>query len=154
MIQRLQTVFLAIAAILMSLLFSRPMSFATTDLVLPAGNVQSMLADGVYNTQDHILLLMLAILGILVPLITIFLYRNRPLQMKLSRLSIALAGLFIVLIIVLLQQNNQELAFESDIPIEYGYGYIIPVLAILFLALALRYIRKDEKLVRSADRLR
>lgn len=154
MIQRLQTVFLALAAILMSLLFSRPMSFATTDQALPAGNVQNMLADGVYNTQDHIVLLILAILGILVPLITIFLYRNRPLQMKLSRLSIALAGLFIVLIIVFLQQNNQELAFESDIAIEYGYGYIIPVLAILFLALAIRYIRKDEKLVRSADRLR
>lgn len=154
MIQRLQTVFLALAAILMSLLFSRPMSFATTDQALPAGNVQNMLADGVYNTQDHIVLLILAILGILVPLITIFLYRNRPLQMKLSRLSIALAGLFIVLIIVFLQQNNQKLAFESEIPIEYGYGCIIPVLAILFLALAIRYIRKDEKLVRSADRLR
>ncbi len=154
MIQRLQTVFLALAAIVTSLLFSRPMSFATTDQVLPAGNVQHMLADGVYNTQDHIVLLMLAILGILVPLITIFLYRNRPLQMKLSRLSIALAGLYIVLIIVFLQQNNQELAFESEITIEYGYGYIIPVLAILFLALAIRYIRKDERLVRSADRLR
>ncbi len=154
MIQRLQTVFLALAAILMSLLFSRPMSFATTDQALPAGNVQNMLTDGVYNTQDHLVLLILAILGILVPLITIFLYRNRPLQMKLSRLSIALAGLFIVLIIVFLQQNNQELAFENGITIEYGYGYIIPVLAILFLALAIRYIRKDEKLVRSADRLR
>jgi hypothetical protein len=36
----------------------------------------------------------------------------------------------------------------------YGIGVILPSLAILFIILALRGIRKDEMLVRSADRLR
>ncbi len=152
MIQRLQTVFLALAALMMGLLFSRSMSFASIDQPLPVGNSESMLADGIFNTQDHAVLLVLVILGILIPVITIFLYNNRPLQMKLSRLSIVLIILSVVLTIILFMQDYQNIAVGTEVTIEYGY--ILPVLAILFLVLAFRYIRKDEKLVRSADRLR
>ena len=35
-----------------------------------------------------------------------------------------------------------------------GIGFIFTALAIIFSFLAIRYIRKDELLVRSADRLR
>jgi hypothetical protein len=111
-----------------------------------------MLADGVFNTQDHAVLLVLVILGVLIPVITIFLYNNRPMQMKLSRLSIVLIILSVVLTIILFMQDYRNIAIGTEVTIEYGY--VLPVLAILFLVLALRYIRKDEKLVRSADRLR
>ena len=152
MIQRLQSVFLALAAISMSLLFSKPMSFATIDQPLPAGTQESMLADGVFNTQDHVILLVLVILAILIPLVTIFLFKNRPLQMKLSRITIALVSLAVILTIILFNIDYKNISIGTEVTIEYGY--ILPVLAIVFLALALRFIRKDEKLVRSADRLR
>ncbi|MCB0687370.1 MAG: DUF4293 domain-containing protein [Saprospiraceae bacterium] len=152
MIQRLQTVFLALAAIMMGLLFSNPMDFVSIDKPLPVGNSESMLADGVFNTQDHVILLVLVVLGILIPAITIFLFKNRPLQMKLSRLAIALVSLALVLTIILFYMDYQGIPVGTEITIDYGY--LMPVLAIIFLALALRFIKKDEKLVRSADRLR
>ena len=36
----------------------------------------------------------------------------------------------------------------------YGLGVILPSLAVLFIILALRGIRKDERMIKSADRLR
>lgn len=152
MIQRLQTVFLALAAIVMSFLFSNSMSFATIDKPLPPGQNDSMLADGMFTSEDHVILLVLVILGILIPVVTIFLFKNRPLQMKLSRLAIALVALSIILTVILFYLDYQAIAVGTEVTIEYGY--IMPVLAIIFLALAIRFIKKDEKLVRSADRLR
>jgi hypothetical protein len=152
MIQRLQSVFLVLASAVMALLFTKPMSFVTIDQALPPGTAQSMLADGVFSTQDHLILLILVILGIILPVITLFLYKNRPLQMKLSRLTIALVSLSILLTSILFYQDYQKMAVGTEVTVQYGY--LMLVLAILFLVLALRYIRKDEKLVRSADRLR
>lgn len=152
MIQRLQSVFLALAAAVMALLFTKPMSFVSIDQALPPGSAQSMMADGTFSTEDHVILLILVILGILLPVITIFLYKNRPLQMKLSRLTIALIALSIMLTSILFYQEYQIMAVGTEVTVQYGY--VMLVLALLFLVLALRYIRKDEKLVRSADRLR
>lgn len=152
MIQRLQTIFLAMAAIVMAFLFNRNISFASAETPLPPGHTDSVLADGIYNTQDHIILLVLVILGILIPIITIFLYKNRPLQMKLSRLTIALIALSIILTVVFFYLDYNTLA--TAIEVKMQFGYVIPVIAIIFLALAVRFIKKDEKLVRSADRLR
>jgi hypothetical protein len=36
----------------------------------------------------------------------------------------------------------------------WNYGLILPLFSFIFLILANRFIKKDEKLVRSADRLR
>ncbi|MBK8505620.1 MAG: DUF4293 domain-containing protein [Saprospiraceae bacterium] len=152
MIQRLQSVFLVLTAAVMALLFTKPMSFISIDQALPSDTVQSMLADGSFSTQDHLILLVLVILGILLPVVTLFLYKNRPLQMKLSRLTIALVVLSVVLTLILFYQDYQKMAVGTEVTVQYGY--LMLVLAILFLVLALRYIRKDEKLVRSADRLR
>jgi hypothetical protein len=55
MIQRLHSVFLVLAATFMALLFTRPMSFVTIDQALPSGAAQSMLADGIFSIQDHII---------------------------------------------------------------------------------------------------
>ena len=152
MIQRVQSVFLVLAATVMALLFTKPMSFVSIDQAIPPGNAQSMLADGTFNTQDHVILLILVILGIILPVVIIFLYKNRPLQMKLSRLTIALIALSIMLTLLLFYQEYQKIGVGTEVTVQYGY--VMLILALLFLVLALRYIRKDEKLVRSADRLR
>lgn len=152
MIQRVQSIFLALAALVMALLFNKNMSFASLESPLPPGHSESMFADGVYNNQDHIILLVLSILAIAIPLVTIFLFRNRLLQMKLSRLTIALVFMCIVLTIIFYYLDIKSMRVSAEVNVDLGY--LLPVLAIIFLALALRFIKKDEKLVRSADRLR
>jgi uncharacterized membrane protein len=47
--------------------------------------------------------------------------------------------------------NNSSSAPTSG---SYWIGSILPVLAIIFLIMAIRAIRNDEKLVKSMDRLR
>ncbi len=152
MIQRIQTVFLILAAVSMALLFVNSISFLSVD---PADNVtisDVMLADEVLRVNDHIILLSLVLLCIALPVFIVFLFRNRKLQMKLGRLNVALVIITIVMSLILFYQAYQVLPDATRVTVEFGY--LIPVVSILFLVLAIRNIRKDEKLVRSADRLR
>ena len=75
-------------------------------------------------------------------------YRNRITQIKLGALnSVVLAlslGSAIYFSSKLLQQHGGS----------YGFGLWLPAVAALFNWLAMRFIRKDEKLVRDSDRLR
>lgn len=152
MIQRLQSVFLFLAAVAMSLLFIGPMSFVSLDKSLPADSAAIALADGFLTTQDHISILIVVLLTIALPMLALFLYKNRPLQIRLGKVSIALVIVAIILTLVFGWQDAQVI--PDDIKMRVDLGYLMPVLSIVFLALAVRYINKDEKLVRSADRLR
>ncbi len=154
MIQRIQSVFLLLAAIAIALLFTNFMAFVSIfgDATALKAADQAMLADGVFEVNDHIILLALTCLCIGVPVIAIFLFNNRPLQMKLSRLVVAMLVMLLALSIVLFVRDYNLLAEGTEVTVEYGY--VAPVVAIILMALALRAIKKDEKLVRSADRLR
>jgi len=152
MIQRLQSIFLFLAAAMMSLLFVGPMPFVSIDKALPANNGAVALADGILSTQDHIGILVAVILAIALPMLALFLYKNRPLQMRLGKISIAVVIIAVILTVVFSWQGSQQI--PEDIKMSIDFGYLMPVLSIVFLALALKFINKDEKLVRSADRLR
>ena len=152
MIQRLQSIFLFLAATMMSLLFVGPMPFVSIDKSLPVDHGAVALADGILSTQDHMGILVTVILAIVLPMLALFLYKNRPLQMRLGKISIAIVLIAIALTLIFGWQDAQQI--PDDIQMSIDFGYIMPVLSIVFLVLALKYIKKDEKLVRSADRLR
>ncbi len=154
MIQRIQSVFLLLAAGAMALLFTKPMSFASvlgdeTNYTLVE---DAMLADGVFGASDHVILWLLVFVSIALSLLVIFLFKNRPLQMRLSRLSITIMIIIVALAIILFVRDYRLVSAGAEVTIEYGF--VPPILAIVLTILALRAIRKDEKLVRSADRLR
>ena len=85
----------------------------------------------------------------LVALYTIFKYKKRNLQQLLNWLNIVinftLLGIFVYRML-----NSPGESFIS----EKGVGVFAPVLSIVFLFMANKAIRRDEKLVKSADRLR
>ena len=87
------------------------------------------------------------IIGLLA-FITIFLFSNRKLQMKMVLfnilLSVVLIGLFIYELIHHIGLSNYQ----------FGIGTILPIFILLFNGLAYFSIKSDEKLVRSMDRLR
>ncbi len=138
-IQRVQSIYLLIAAITGSALFGLP--FATA----PAQQ-EGMLVDGAFAVNDHIGLIVLTAIVIFLSLATIFLYNNRVLQMNLGKLNI------IVLIGLLAYAGY--LFSTLTVATSLGFGLILPALVFVFTLLANQNIKKDEKLVRSADRLR
>jgi hypothetical protein len=138
-IQRIQSIYLLIAALAGSALFGLP--FATA----PAQQ-EGMLVDGAFDVNDHIGLIVLTVLVVLLSFATIFLYNNRVLQMNLGKLNL-------VLLLGLVGLAGYLFSTIS-VATSLGIGLVAPVLVLVFVVLANRNIQKDEKLVRSADRLR
>jgi len=145
MIQRIQTIFLFLAALAFVALFQFP--FAVSDVA-----TSGFLADKDFDVYDNEILMILAGLGVLIALVAIFVFKNRPLQIRLSYLVIILGVLLLVVASVLFY-NEGSIAFEKS-QIDDSLGLYMPVLGLIFGFLAARFIRKDENIVRSADRLR
>lgn len=148
MIQRIQTIFLLLAAGLLAALLAVPFLRADTDTDYAASTV---LGDQVFNLQDHLALLVLFLAAAGLALVSIFLFRKRPLQMTFTVISVLINVAGIGFAGYLLFQSG---AFDKGgLAVEAGVAF--PLLAIIFLLLAYRNIKKDEKLVQSSySRLR
>lgn len=146
MIQRIQTVFLFLAASSGFGTLAAP--FATTPATIEAS---SLFADGTYSTHDHIgLIILFAVAGALA-LAGIFLFKKRQVQLKINRFAIIANVLGFVLAVILFWQDLSSLGSVSP---DDGVGAFLPFTFLVFAILAQRFIKKDEKLVRSMDRLR
>lgn len=155
MLQRIQSVWLFFASAAMFALYL----FPTMQWLNPEGKAQIAKISGIYEsingnlvqTTTFTLLSIIAVLVAIVPFVIIFFYRNRSLQVKLGYAAIALILAFSFWLAQSIRQVASISQFNAN---NYGIGALLPSAAILFLILALRAIKKDEKLVRSADRLR
>lgn len=147
MIQRIQSLFLLLAAGSVSLMAIFP--FLQSNEVIQGS---SLFQDQQFNWEDHIALIIIFGVAGAIALITIFLFRNRPLQMSLSKLIqfIILGGLGYAGYLWW-EDFGLELPQATLMP---QIGLLTPVLMSLLVMLAHRGIRKDEKKVRSSDRLR
>lgn len=93
-----------------------------------------------------------AILTILIALIEIFKYNNRLTQVKLGTLnSLLITGALVWLVYLTYDAQSEML---PDILGQYKAGLFMPAAALIWNSLANRFIRRDEKLVRSVDRIR
>jgi hypothetical protein len=140
MIQRKQTLFLLGSVIISVLLFYLP--------IYELGNPDESVKD--FSIPMNALLLILdgAIGGL--SLIAIFLFRTRNLQVRLCNLALLLNCVLIGLLFFW----GDTMSSGTDQKIRYLFGSYLPLIQVLFIFLATLYIRKDKKLVRSADRLR
>lgn len=145
MIQRIQSIFLLISGISFFSLFMVP--FATSDVVIP-----QLFNDLVYNIQDSPILLGLCILGGLISIVAIFLYNNRPLQLKMTYVA-TVFSILLPLVVILLIYNEGTSGANAD-KIDDKLGIYLPFVSLVFSILAARSIGKDENTVRSMDRLR
>lgn len=155
MIQRLQSVFLFLSAVSASLLFFVPIaSFGRGNefMFLSILGVENQV-DNIYFGDLYALpLLIVAVLMIIVPIVTIFLFKKRELQLKLSSLNVFINAIFCGLIFLYYASNIEKmLALES---ISYNFGSYIPLINMVLSLLAMRWIKKDIDLIKSVDRLR
>lgn len=144
MLQRIQSIFLALASLLTFGLFGA--DFAETPGPAAASEVFS--ADGEFDVYDSIILMGGVLAAGLILLVAIFLYGNRRLQVVLCNVGIFLTAAYLIYAI---------LVWATDPAAEQTYvdfGLALPLLAIILTVFAGTYIKKDERLVRSADRLR
>lgn len=142
MIQRIQSIWLFLAAFVSAALFIFPLYHYTQGAV--------ELSTGARNEY---LLLLIATLMTVLPMITIFQFKNRKRQKQMIWLSVVVSVGFIAAMLMKIQnlKNAAQPALNDNF---YMPGPIIPVLSIVLLFLALSGIKKDEELLRSVDRLR
>lgn len=145
MIQRIQSVFLFLASGCFFGLFGLPLAYSTE-------STTPYLEDSIYNIMDHPLLIGLTVAGGAIALLNVFLFKNRGLQMRLSILVIICSILLAAFGIYLFYIETALMAQSAKM--DDGLGVFLPPLALVFGGLAYFFVKKDEKLVSSMDRLR
>jgi len=153
MIQRIQTVFLFFAFLCMACLLIFPLaSFIDIN-----GHVYSMTYNRFYSidktqnfSQDLNLFTYLIITIIAATIVTIFLFRKRPLQMRICTMTMILSVFLQGILIFYFFQIKNTLQ-GSGAP---SLALILPLVAAILIFLAFRRISRDEILVRSLNRLR
>jgi hypothetical protein len=136
MIQRIQTLWLLLAAGCAFL----SMKYAFYYI----GSHPELTTDQFNATTNIILLILTAILGTLA-LFTVFVFKQRKLQFWLTILALIISVLDIYLYF-----NYKKNYAGGGLALTSVFAFIIPV----FLLLAAKGIYKDQKLVKSMDRLR
>jgi Domain of unknown function (DUF4293) len=147
--QRIQTVFLAITILALAVSLIQPVWIGPegSNLVLTPFY---LLQNDQYSYLPYSLTAMLAVAGITLALIEIRRYDNRVLQMKLGALNtLILAGMMISAI-----WFSSDLTEQYPTKYPYGVGLYMIFAAVICNWIALRFIRRDERLVRDSERLR
>ncbi|MCH5335289.1 MAG: DUF4293 domain-containing protein [Alistipes sp.] len=154
MIQRIQTLYLFIAAAMCAVSIFLPLAqFAA------GAESFDLCAYGLKDSDGQILIrtnymAMLLDAACVLPLVIIFLYNRRMLQFRLCVAEIVLlVGAQVIMLIYCFLANRMfsELAFHAS---SIRVTAFLPVAAILFCWLAARGIMHDEIMVRSLDRIR
>jgi|WetSurMetagenome_2_1015567.scaffolds.fasta_scaffold455045_1 hypothetical protein len=152
MLQRIQTLFLLIACLVVGLLFFLPLGeIAVGDKIF------SFTIIGVRDPQNGKSLInawyLLTILFdiIIIQVMTIFFYKKRLLQVKLAICNLVLMA---ALNIVSWFCIKGSIGVLGNGIYSLKISLILPFIAIILNYLAIRAIKKDEELVRSVDRIR
>jgi hypothetical protein len=138
MIQRIQTIWLLLAAIC---------AFLTLKLSFYSGNkiIEGQKQFTHLTANDNMLLTILSVTVGVAALILIFLFKDRKMQMRLTVVDLLISLLNVYLYFV---------ASQNFIEGRIDWSCIIVFAIPVFLFLAFRGIYKDQKLVKSVDRLR
>lgn len=162
MIQRIQSVFLLLVAMVMIVTLFLPMwnkfdpqAMEVVDLnafQLVYASVDESGERTVMATQDTYWVAVLAILAAAIALFSILQYKKRLRQIQLGAVNSLVMGACLGLTYYYSTLGDQMLNPQEIGNFQAGF-YIIAA-ALLFNSLANRFIRKDEKLVKSADRIR
>ena len=157
MLQRIQTVFLLLIVLLMGgvLFFNIWVGefnegYANlTPFYLEINRGDAQNAELIYS--PYVIIAVLAVASLTLAIIEITKFRNRLLQIKMGALnSLFMAGSIVMMVLF---SNDIAESFQVTTS-KYGISLFLPVGAMICNLIANRFIRRDEKLVRSADRIR
>jgi drug/metabolite transporter (DMT)-like permease len=139
MIQRIQSIWLFLAAVCATLSFKFPFYSGNKIEKDKLPSLEKLTA------SSHFILLVLTVILIVEIVATIFMYKNRKQQLWLTITSVILSLINLVIYFTQIKNySNGTLSFTAI------FVFAVPVLLIL----SVRGIWKDEKLVKSLDRIR
>lgn len=159
MIQRIQSLYLLLASICGILLFLLPFfSLEPGELSVVSEKISGGIT-GIYQINKdatqllfrHWPLMLLAGLVIVLQVWSVFQFKKRPLQVKIIGYSLFVLVAFCVFMTYITIQLRS--LYPGHVHVMQA-GWFLVTAIFLFGLLAIRAIRKDEALVRSADRLR
>jgi hypothetical protein len=155
MLQRIQSIYLFFTTLVILALYLFPLAHN----VYVDNQLINIMITGVYtiingqqsHTQFFVALTAVTAIVALLPLVIIFLYKNRKLQITLcySTVLVIIGYSFWVAQMAKTVTGGVTLALNN-----FGIGMFLCPLAIVLLILAIKAIQRDEKLIKSADRLR
>jgi peptidoglycan/LPS O-acetylase OafA/YrhL len=137
MLQRIQTVYLIFVFIFVGVL----------PFFIPLWSINGI--QPYFFIQNMIYIVINAVISVLT-LVSIFSFNNRQNQFVINRLNIILN----LILLGLFLYHLLNLSGETQKVSEKGVGIFLPIVAIVLLVFANKSIKKDEDLVKSADRLR
>src|SRR4029078_13184781 len=138
MIQRIQSLWLLLAAVSAFLSFKLPFFSGTKE------GVKNLTEKAIIDGGSTLFLLIATVAALIIALITIFLFKDRKLQLRLC-----VVGIVISLSIIFLYYNEIR-KLSGSISLSCIFVFLIPVAFIM----AARGIWHDEKLVKSLNKLR
>ena len=155
MIQRIQSIWLLLATLVLVLMLFLPI--ATKDV---AGAETGIYTSGLYQSaaekagenikvESFLPLLITNFAVIVICFFNIFNFRRRSFQKRIAVVSIVLITGFAFWCSVYAKKLPEGIEGAG-----FGVGAYLPAIAILFIVLAIFGINKDERLIRSAERLR
>ena len=150
MIQRIQTIFMSIVLCLWGI-----MQFLNLCSLFKGYDICTMNVWSIKGAKDSISTWPIGVISvccILLSIGAILAYKNRILQIRLNIGSILLCiGFYILVAFYILLLKNK---IGDDLQITFHISLIIPFVNMVLSYLAIRYIGKDEALIRSLDHLR
>lgn len=147
MIQRIQSVFILVAELLVASLYL--LKFADLSV---NGELFTFTANGIFNGEtlifDGLPIMIFIGLIVLLHIVILFIYKKRILQIRMLAFTIILLlGLFgMFFYFTYAGFQGAKIAFKLPV--------VFPVIAVILDYLAIRAIGKDEALIRSIDRIR
>lgn len=157
MIQRIQSVYLLMAGLVLAFSFCTPqINFSGADgvvatmYVVGIESISSSLGPVGANISTPWGVTCLMGVACLMSLGSIFLFKNRSRQIKVVN------WLLVVVLFIYIAELVYAFAFNAhhETSMRGAWGIVLPFAAYVFVWLARRGIRKDEALVRAADRIR
>jgi len=155
MIQRIQSIWLFLATACIFSLFLFPYlqilnADGSASLIKVTGVYQSIAGQQV-QTEPFLALTIATVVLALIPFLIIFLFKDRKKQVMLSYLAIVLVIGFSFWLVQTAKGVLGSVQLSAE---NYGIGSMLPSIAIIFIILAIRGMKKDDRLIKSADRLR
>ena len=155
MLQRIQSIYFLLASLALFALFLFPL----VHNVYVDGKPLTIMVTGVYqdaagqqaHTEFFVPLTIASVIMGLVPLALIFAYKNRKQQIALGWGAILLICGFSFWMAKTVEGVMGSIQIDTH---NWGIGLLLSSISIVFIILAINAIKRDEKLVRSADRLR
>jgi hypothetical protein len=155
MIQRIQSIYLFLASLVIFALFLFPL----VHNVYVGGVPSTIKITGIYqnvsgvqaHTESFIALIAATAVVAIIPLILIFLYKNRKQQAMWCYAYIVVIFGYSFWMAQTVKSYTGSVALNTN---NFGIGALLSSISIILVLLAAKAIQRDEKLIKSADRLR